>query len=134
MKTRYILTVLLGLFFLPAKAQKVYKVRYESQADVKVCIVKYESRCDLKVYLVDYESQASKDGLWYFVQYESQADKKIYFAVSVTNLQATYYADKDIFGYLKGYTPVEKIADSIFIYDLTGRQEDLKKIKALVIG
>ena len=39
-------------------AQKVYSVKYESQADVKVFVVKYESQADLKVYKVDYESQA----------------------------------------------------------------------------
>lgn len=60
-------------------AQKVYKVKYESQADIKVYVVKYESQCDLKVYHVKYESQANKDGLWYSVDYESQADKKVYY-------------------------------------------------------
>lgn len=60
-------------------AQKVYKVKYESQADIKVYVVKYESQCDLKVYHVKYESQARKDGLWYSVDYESQADKKVYY-------------------------------------------------------
>jgi hypothetical protein len=61
------------------KAQKIFKVKYESQADIKVYIVKYESQCDLKVFNVKYESQAKKDGLWFAVKYESQADKKIYF-------------------------------------------------------
>jgi len=45
-----------------ANAQKVYTVKYESQADVKVFIVKYESQCDLKVYHVKYESQAKQNG------------------------------------------------------------------------
>ena len=62
-----------------ADAQKIFKVKYESQADLKEFIVKYESQCDLKVYMVDYESQADEDGLWFVVKYESQADKKIYF-------------------------------------------------------
>ena len=60
-------------------AQKVYTVKYESQADVKVYVVKYESQCDLKVYHVKYESQAKKEGLWYSVDYESQSDYKVYF-------------------------------------------------------
>jgi hypothetical protein len=63
----------------PASAQKVYKVKYESQADIKVYIVDYESQCDLKVFFVSYSSQANKPGLWFSVEYESQADKKIYF-------------------------------------------------------
>ena len=81
--SRYVLVSLLiyFLFGLSVRtyAQKVFKVKYESQADLKVYIVKYESQCDLKVYMVDYESQADKHGLWYVVDYESQADKKIYF-------------------------------------------------------
>jgi hypothetical protein len=69
-------------FFLStslALGQKVFKVKYESQADLKVYVVEYESQCDLKVFFVEYESQANEDGLWYFVEYESQADKKVYF-------------------------------------------------------
>ena len=37
-----------------AKAQKVFSVQYESQADVKVFVVDYESQADLKVYKVTY--------------------------------------------------------------------------------
>lgn len=75
------LVSLLVLFLMPSltSAQKVHKVEYESQADIKVYVVKYESQCDLKVYEVEYESQADEDGLWYFVKYASQADKKIFF-------------------------------------------------------
>ena len=60
-------------------AQKMFKVDYESQADIKVYVVSYESQADLNVYMVKYESQANKDGLWYNVAYESQADFKLYF-------------------------------------------------------
>ncbi len=62
--------IVLILFFLPLHipAQKVYKVLYESQADIKVFIVDYESQCDLKVCFVEYESQVSRDGLWYVVK------------------------------------------------------------------
>ena len=35
-------------------AQSVYKVKYSSQADIKVFAVKYESQSDLKVYEVKY--------------------------------------------------------------------------------
>lgn len=72
------LIVLLFMAF-PAESQKIFKVKYESQADIKVYIVDYESQCDLKVFFVDYESQADEDGLWYMVKYESQADIKVYF-------------------------------------------------------
>jgi len=78
MKTITSLAILL-LALMATHAQKVFKVEYESQADLKVYVVEYESQCDLKVFFVEYESQADEDGLWYFVEYESQADKKIYF-------------------------------------------------------
>ncbi|MFZ5942415.1 MAG: DUF6150 family protein [Bacteroidota bacterium] len=75
-------------------AQKVFRVAYESQADITVFAVEYESQCDLKVYFVDYESQTDRDGLWYWVQYESQADVKIYFVEyeSQADLKV-YYVD-----------------------------------------
>jgi hypothetical protein len=77
---RFILTLLITAGSFAINAQKVYTVKYESQADVKVYVVKYESQADLKVYKVKYDSQAgSNDGKWYFVDYESQAKKKIYF-------------------------------------------------------
>jgi hypothetical protein len=50
-----------------ASAQKVFSVKYESQADVKVFVVKYESQADLKVFKVKYESQAGdNNGKWFF--------------------------------------------------------------------
>jgi len=67
------------LFTENTYAQKVYKVKYESQADLKVYIVPYESQADLLVYFVKYESQATRDGLFFPVDYESQADFKLYF-------------------------------------------------------
>lgn len=70
---------LLGVCASGLKAQSVYSVKYESQADISVYEVDYESQADLLVYKVDYESQADEDGLWYYVDYESQADKTIYF-------------------------------------------------------
>ena len=71
MKTCTSLFALMLLIAVPAQSQKIYKAKYESQADIKVFIVNYESQCDLKVYFVDYESQA--DLKIYIVDYESQA-------------------------------------------------------------
>ncbi len=71
MKKHLFFTVLFMLAFVFANAQKIYKVDYESQADLKVFVVNYESQADKKVYFVDYESQA--DLKIYFVDYESQA-------------------------------------------------------------
>jgi hypothetical protein len=40
------------------EAQTIFKVKYESQADLKVYMVEYESQADLKIFMVKYESQA----------------------------------------------------------------------------
>lgn len=77
---KYILILSLVFIAFVVNAQKIYSVKYSSQADIKVFVVKYESQCDIKVYKVDYESQASgNEGKWFFVKYESQAKKKIFF-------------------------------------------------------
>lgn len=73
---KYLISVYLLLIPLVLQGQKVHKVKYESQADLKVYIVEYESQCDLKVFFVEYESQANEAGLWFFVEYESQAGWK----------------------------------------------------------
>ena len=68
---KFIYKLLCAVVFLIAApqilfGQKVYSVKYSSQAKVKVFVVKYESQADLCVYKVDYESQAGKnDGCWY---------------------------------------------------------------------
>jgi hypothetical protein len=57
MSKNYLLSVVVLLMFaIPVQSQKIFKVQYESQADIKVYIVEYESQCDLKVFFVDYES------------------------------------------------------------------------------
>jgi hypothetical protein len=58
-------------------------------------------------------------------------DDDIFFAISVTNLQATYYAGKDVFKWLKVYEPDKIIADSIFIYNLTDKPEALNQLSAI---
>ena len=49
---QFILTLLIIAGSFAINAQKVYTVKYESQADVKVYVVKYESQADFKVYKV----------------------------------------------------------------------------------
>ncbi len=80
-KTKKAFLMICFLFILMnTNAQKIFSVKYESQADIKVYVVQYESQADLKVYKVKYESQAgNNDGKWFFVDYESKAKKKIYF-------------------------------------------------------
>jgi hypothetical protein len=55
---KYIIIIISILFTVSGYTQKVFQVKYESQADIKVFFVKYESQADLKVYYVNYQSQA----------------------------------------------------------------------------
>jgi len=50
-------------------------------------------------------------------------------AISVTNLQATYYADKEIFKWLKEKEPVKRIGYSLFLYDFKDDSESLKRLE-----
>ncbi|MFH1368819.1 MAG: glycosyltransferase family 39 protein [Elusimicrobiota bacterium] len=51
------------------------------------------------------------------------------FVISATNLQATYYAQKDIFSFLKEIKPEKIIAHSIFVYNLSENPEQYRKLK-----
>src|SRR3989339_811077 len=56
-------------------------------------------------------------------------NEPIIFAISVTNLKATYYADKKTFSWLEEFCkPVAVAAQSIFIYDLTDKPDCLRKL------
>ena len=57
--------------------------------------------------------------------------KETLLAVSATNLQGTYYPDKDTFSWLKARTPVFTAGYSIFLYDLTADKEGLERLAAL---
>ena len=57
--------------------------------------------------------------------------KELLLAVSATNLQGTYYSDKDTFSWLKDRKPVHTAGYSIFIYDLTADKDGLGKLAAL---
>jgi len=53
------------------------------------------------------------------------------FAVSATNLQGTYYADPQFFSWLKEMRPIQRVAHSIFIYDLSGHPQLLSQLHHL---
>ena len=59
------------------------------------------------------------------------AMKETLLAVSATNLQGTYYADKETFAWLKARRPAFTAGYSIFLYDLTGDKDGLEKLAAL---
>ena len=41
-------------------------------------------------------------------------------AISVNNLHGTYLPDKNLYGWLRAYSPMARIGYSIYVYDLTG--------------
>lgn len=55
-------------------------------------------------------------------------------AISATNLQCTYYADKHVLDFIKELTPVAVVARSIIVYDLTGKSAVLEKLNELMYG
>ena len=65
-------TCIFFLFFLHLSfSQKIFSVKYKSQADLKIFVVEYKSQADLCVYKVDYKSDS--DLTIFFVDYKSQA-------------------------------------------------------------
>lgn len=56
----------------------VLKVKYENQADARICEVPYETQADLCWHEVAYATQASGDGVWFFVTYPDQASFKVF--------------------------------------------------------
>ena len=63
-----------------------------------------------------------------------KAQPKTLFAISATNLQATYYADKNVFAFLKKAKPVNIAAHSIFIYDLTADPRLYEEFRRFTAG
>lgn len=111
---KIILVIGLGLLLnalgaFEAKAQKIYEVEKEYQADVKVFVVEKEYQADLIVYGTDkeYLARASENrGIWYFVDVPYKADKKLY------QVEKEYQADLKIYftdsEYLAGWRNASK--------------------------
>ncbi|MHB9154151.1 MAG: hypothetical protein ACYC5N_00495, partial [Endomicrobiales bacterium] len=59
-------------------------------------------------------------------------ESRVLFAISATNLQATYYADKKVFSFLKEIEPEAVIARSLFVYDLSAHPAQYQALKSLM--
>ncbi|MBI4369882.1 MAG: glycosyltransferase family 39 protein [Elusimicrobia bacterium] len=59
-------------------------------------------------------------------------EKAILFVISWTNYQATYYADKTVFDWLKKLEPAASLAQSLFVFELTDRSEALVHLADLL--
>lgn len=75
------------------------------------------------------------------LKYEERAGKnivdnkidRIILAVSITNLQATYYKDKEVFSFLKKIKTYSNLRSIyIFVYDLTENKDTLRKFVELL--
>jgi hypothetical protein len=78
---------------------------------------------------IDNISYQYSDGLRKDDDIDFSKEKKVLFCVSETNLQATYYADKDVFSWMKSVPPEKIVANSIFVYDLTKYPDKYKMFK-----
>jgi hypothetical protein len=61
-----------------------------------------------------------------------QGSDRVLFAVSVTNLQATYYADHSLFDWLKTRRPLLAAGRSIFLYDLTDDADGIRRLAGVL--
>jgi len=53
------------------------------------------------------------------------------FVISATNLQGTYYSNKQFFNWLEKYTPQKVIAHSLLVYDFSKQPEVIKKLEKI---
>ncbi len=86
----------------------------------------------------------SYEGIRYFpLAFYSNVDRRdgtvlpeksgpLFFAISETNLEAVYFADKNVFSWLKKRTPAFTAGNSIFVYDLTHDPEGRKILSNLL--
>lgn len=63
---------------------------------------------------------------------ESVRFQRVLVAISATNLQAAYFVEKDLFGWLKARPPLAVAAHSIFLYDLTGDEPAVRHLASLL--
>ena len=61
------------------------------------------------------------------------ASGRILYAISITNLQTVYIADKTIFDWLKERRPIETVGGSIFLYDLTKDRAGRRHLAELLV-
>ncbi len=57
--------------------------------------------------------------------------RKVYVAVFATNLQGVYLADPHTYDFLRGRTPHAVLAGSVWVYDVTGDADALRRLDAL---
>jgi hypothetical protein len=81
-------------------------------------------------YGIQYQGLASSGWAYPSPEHLNSVDpKKEYLAISVTNLQATYFSNHQLFSWLKEKRPIAKIGYSIYVYDIT---EDLQSQEKLL--
>ena len=61
----------------------------------------------------------------------SPEPRKELLAISVTNLQGTYFANHDLYGWLRQRTPARKLGGSIYVYDVTDDLETHERLREI---
>ncbi len=79
-------------------------------------------------YGLQYQSLPTGWSYPYSDHVNSAEPSKEYIAVSVTNLQGTYFAPRDLFAWLLKKEPLAKIGYSIYVYDITNDLESQERI------
>ncbi|WP_231562619.1 DUF6150 family protein [Muricauda sp. MAR_2010_75] len=76
-----ILTLTIVLFlFQNLRAQRIFEVKAEYNADFNIFVVDRDYKADLLVFKVDRDYKAKDNaGLWYFTDLEYNADVKVFF-------------------------------------------------------
>lgn len=63
---------------------------------------------------------------------DPSASGRVLLAVSATNLQCAYFADKTLFDWLKARTPLARVGHAVFLYDLTGDGQAYQRLARLL--
>jgi len=92
----------------------------------------YFGVADPKAYGLKYLNVLSDDLVIRKDSADEIKEKPYKFAISLTNLQGTYYSDPDFFSWLKDYQPSKNIGYGMFLYDFKKNPEALRKLEALI--
>ena len=100
-------TFLLGLSFtflsINTDAQSVYRVKFESEANVKVLLVPDSLSADLVVYQVSSAGLAgTNNGVWYIAGFPDAVTKNIFFVsnVSDADIKVFYTSNQSAAGWI----------------------------------
>ena len=88
----FLIISLFGLNCFQVYPQKIFSVKYASDANFKAVVVDQISQADIKIYKEDVISQAKDNaGIWYFTKIRSEADKNVMFVEYLSQADLKIY-------------------------------------------